>query len=276
MPWKLALLLCLCLSPAPAEAWGRQGHAAVAALAESRLSPQVLAQVRALLADDLDHDGRPSGRATLAAIASWPDEIRDIAPAKAFKGWHARANPVCGDALGACRDGHCVDQLIIAYAAVLKDRSLPRRERNEALKWVVHLVGDLHQPMHSGVNIDGGGVKVVVAGADTRPGTTLHALWDNDIGNLAAAAGPLRPAAADAGALADDAPTQWMREARDVARRSVYDPIAGFACDQRLVTPVRLDRGYVVQSAVVAREQMERAGVRLARLLDGLLGPAPE
>ena len=231
--------------------------------------------MRELLAGDLDRDGKPSARTTLAAIASWPDEIRDIAPGRAFRGWHSRANPVCDVALGTCRDGHCVDQLIIAYAIVLNDRSQPLRERNEALKWVVHLVGDLHQPLHSGVSIDGGSVRVVVDGVVNK-GTTLHALWDNEIGNLAVAAGPLQAAAVDPGVAPADAPTQWMREARDVARRSVYEPIAGFACGQRLTAPVSLDPAYVQQAAVVAREQMMRAGMRLARLLNERLGATPK
>jgi hypothetical protein len=277
MRWLIAVLLCLSLYPATGAAWGRKGHAAVAALAESRLTPQAQQEVHELLTGDLNRDGKPSGRTTLAAIASWPDEIRDIAPAKAFKGWHTRANPVCDAAvLGACIDGHCVDQLIIAYGAVLKDRSQSHRERNEALKWVVHLVGDLHQPLHSGVGIDGGAVRVTVEGVDLKAGATLHSLWDNEIGNLAVAAGPLRALPFEAGALPADAPTQWMREARDVARKSVYGPIAGFACGQRLAMPVQLDAVYVQQSAVVARAQMERAGARLAQLLNDLLVAAPD
>jgi hypothetical protein len=272
----VALLLCLWLFPQPASAWGRKGHAAIAVLAESQLTPQARAQVRELLAGDLDREGKRSARMTLAAIASWPDEIRDIAPAKAFKGWHSRANPVCDAALGACRDGHCVDQLIIAYAAVLSDRSQPLRERNEALKWVVHLVGDLHQPLHSGVSIDGGNVRVAVDGVDTRPGTTLHALWDNEIGNLAANMGPLQGGAVAADALPADAPTDWMKEARDVSRRYVYETLPGFACGQRLPAPVGVNHAYLWQGAVTARGQMERAGLRLAQLLNALLRPAPE
>ena len=139
---------------------------------------------------------------------------------------------------------------------------------------MVHLVGDLHQPLHSGVSADGGNVKVVVDGMPARAGTTLHALWDNAIGNLAVAAGPLqwRPVADDAPGA--DAPTRWMRETRDVARRAVYDTLPGFACGQPLPQPLRLDAAYVERATVVAREQMEIAGTRLARLLNGLLRPA--
>jgi hypothetical protein len=270
------LLLSVVLLPSAALGWGRQGHAAVATLAAAQLTREAAAEVQALLADDLDRHGGPSQRTTLAAIASWPDEIRDLAPKGAYKGWHTRANPVCGTVLGPCRDGRCVDELLIAYAAVLGDRSASSRERNEALKWVVHLVGDLHQPLHSGVGPEGGGIGVAVEGVRVKAGTSLHDLWDHEIGNRAVALAPLAAAAPDAAVLAAAAPTRWMLEARDVARRQVYEPIAGFACGQRLVAPVALDAGYVERSAAVARTQIERAGARLAQLLNQLLAaPAP-
>jgi hypothetical protein len=275
------LLLAVALLPSAALGWGKQGHSAVATLAAAQLTPHATAEVQALLADDLDRHGGPSQRTTLAAIASWPDEIRDLAPKGAYKGWHTRANPVCGTALGPCRDGRCVDELLVAYAAVLGDRRASPRERNEALKWVVHLVGDLHQPLHSGVGPEGGGIGVAAEGMRVKAGTSLHDLWDHEIGNRAVALAPLVAAAPDAAApdaavLAAAAPTQWMLEARDVARRQVYEPIAGFACGQRLVAPVALDAGYVERSATVARTQIERAGARLAQLLNQLLAaPAP-
>lgn len=275
--WLAALLLVLVVGvPLPASAWGRAGHAAVAALAAAQLTPQAATEVRALLADDLDRYGQPSQRTTLAAIASWPDEIRDVAPRGAFKGWHTRANPVCGAALGPCRDGHCVDELIIAQAAVLADRGRTLRERNEALKWVVHLVGDVHQPMHSGVGTEGGGIAVAGAGTGVKAGTSLHDLWDQAIGNRAVALAPLVATPVDAGPLAADAPTRWMLEAREVALRSVYEPLPGFECGRRLAAPVALPDGYVERAAVVARSQIERAGARLAMLLNQSLGaPAP-
>jgi hypothetical protein len=160
-PLPVLFLTALAVAPAPALAWGRQGHAEVAALAEGLLEPRPLAQVRDLLQDDRDALGQPSGRRTLAEVASWPDELRDAAPAGAYKGWHTRANPVCGARLGPCPGGHCVDELIEHYGAILQDAGQPPRLRNEALKWVVHLVGDLHQPLHSGVAPDHGQVPVI-------------------------------------------------------------------------------------------------------------------
>jgi len=271
MRWIAVVSILLSLLPAPAMAWGRKGHAAVAALAESNLNPAALAQVRELLADDLDRNNKPSNRKTLASVASWADEIRDIAPPEMYRSWHIRANQVCSDKLGACTDGHCVDQLIIKYAGVLRDRNQPPRARNEALKWVVHLVGDLHQPLHSGVNIDKGNIPAGIADTTTRPGTTFHSLWDTDIAELALKSGPLQGHLSDNTPLPADAPTDWMKEARDVARRSAYETLPGFSCNAHLQTPLIVDDTYMQQAAVTARTQMENAGLRLAHLLNDTL-----
>ena len=271
MRWMVIVAVCLGLCPASAFAWGRQGHAAVATLAQKNLSPEALAQVQVLLADDLDRNEKPSHRKTLASVASWADEIRDIAQPDTYKGWHTRANPVCSDRLGACKNGYCVDRLIIKYVAILRDRSQPARARNEALKWVVHLVGDLHQPLHSGVNIDRGNISAGIIGGEVKPGTTFHSLWDIEVAVLALKGGPLQGRLADAKPLPADAPTQWMKEARDVARSSAYDTLPGFSCNTHLKTPLMVDDAYMQQAAATARKQMENAGLRLAHLLNDSL-----
>lgn len=272
--WHGLALLTGALIAAPALAWNARGHAAVAALAESQLGADARAQVAAVLADDLDRFGQPSGRRSLAAVASWPDEIRAEATRtdpEAFRGWHVRGNPVCSDRLGRCPQGHCVDQLILSYSAVLRDRAQPLRARNEALKWVVHLVGDVHQPLHAGVNPNGGRARVVLAGIDLPPGASLHSVWDGALLDAALAGWqpPAQPVPAPA--LTADGPTAWMLEARDVALAHVYQPLTGFACGVRLAEPLLLDTGYQRASVPVIRQQIERAGQRLARLLNEAL-----
>lgn len=280
---KTVLVLMLVVAfPVSAWSWGGKGHKAIANLAEANLHPEVLRQVEDLLQGDLDRHGRPSGRETLAAVASWPDEIRSEAQKtdpSAYKGWHTRANHVCTSRLHKCPDGHCVDQLIIHYSRVLKDRSRSHRERNEALKWVVHLVGDLHQPLHSGVNSNGGGMPVTLDGVALKPGEhrTLHSVWDKELA-VSALKGwtpnirlpPSEPP------LEEDAPTQWMIETRDVALHDVYEPLEGFRCGEKLSAPVTLDAAYQRHSVAVVRLQIERAGLRLARLLNELLAEPGE
>lgn len=279
--WLLMLLILL--APGDVWAWGKKGHAAVASLAQANLRPEVLARVNELLQNDRDRFGKPSRRKTLAEVASWADEIRSEAQRSdpdAFKGWHVRSNQVCSDKPGKCRDGHCVDQLIIHFTAVLKDRSQPLQARNEALKWVVHLVGDLHQPLHSGVNRNGGSILAELEGVSARPGErlTLHSAWDDELAvaalkgwhSTAVLPGELPP-------LTEDAPTKWMFETRGVALREVYSTLPGFHCDERLVEPVVLDQAYQQHSVAVIRQQIERAGLRLAQLLnETLASPAAD
>ncbi len=276
------LVLGALLVPVSAWAWGAKGHAAVASLAEANLRPEVLVQVQALLVEDLDRSGRPSARKTLAAVASWPDEIRSEAvkaDPDAYKGWHVRGNQICSDRLGRCPDGHCVDQLIIHYAKVLRDRTQSHRARNEALKWVVHLVGDLHQPLHSGINPNGGSARVVLEGGTPKSGEllTLHSAWDNELA-VAALKGWHSTAvlSPDQPPLQENAPTQWMIETRGVALRDAYSTLPGFQCAGKLSEPIILDEAYQQHSIEVVRQQIERAGLRLAQLLNETLGePAP-
>lgn len=273
----LALLLMLGMC-GTAQAWNARGHAAVATLAEENLKPEALRVTRQLLEGDLDALGQPSGRHTLAAIASWPDEIRSEETKTnpdAYKGWHVRSNQVCSDKLGACKNGACVDQLIMHYTAILADASQAPRARNEALKWVVHLVGDLHQPLHSGINRNGGGARVLMEGLTLKSDETLHTVWDGRL--LNAALKDWKSTARLSGHephLAADAPTQWMIEARGVALRDVYQPLSGFVCsDEKLPEPFMLDAGYQQHSVPVVRQQVERAGLRLAQLLNEALAP---
>jgi hypothetical protein len=265
-----SLLAALLLGPLPAFAWGEQGHAAVGALAGASLTPAARAQVTALLANDRDAHGRPSGRTTLAEIAGWADEIREVAPPGTYEDWHVRDNPVCGAGMGPCRDGRCVDRLLADYIRILGDRSQPQRPRNEALKWVVHLVGDIHQPLHAGGNGDENGDFPVVV-ESLNDDTTFHWAWDNELAELALRSGPLSGSLAGATPPPTDAAALWMAESRAVAREHAYGPLPGFACGARPSGIVTLDRAYQEKSVPVIRAQMQKAGLRLAEVLNAIL-----
>lgn len=266
------LTTLLGLIPANAYAWGRHGHAAVAEIATANLSPATQAQVMDLLKNDLNAANQPSGRTTLAEIASWPDEIRRDAPKNTYKGWHTRSNPVCSESLGPCKLGNCVDQKIIEFTAILKDRDQPHRARNEALKWVVHLIGDLHTPLHSGSNKDGAGkIGVKLINIKTSKNPTLHSVWDSELAIMALKSGPLTTIPNGTATLPNDAPTQWMQETRAIARKYVYDPLPGFACGRTFDDMIELDERYQQQATAAIRPQIAKAGLRLAQWLNQAL-----
>jgi len=118
---------------------------------------------------------------------------------------------------------------------VLADTHAASRDRNEALKWVVHLVGDIHQPLHAADNGDRGGnrVPVALAGVRTRGRENLHRAWDNDLVRLALHARERPQPAADIDALAleasslvedagQGAPDSWALESNNLARSVAY------------------------------------------------------
>jgi hypothetical protein len=282
-PFGSIVLLAMWIVASPALAWGPQGHHTIGAIADRLLNAHARAAVADLLRDDLDKFGNPSHRTTLEAVSTWADEIRGT-PAS-HPAWHYDNMPVCGREPRDeyCRDGQCNTARLERLIGVLSDSRAPHRERNEALKWIVHLVGDIHQPLHAADNDDEGGnaVAVVLAGAHTRGRTELHGVWDNDLVRLALQTRNTRRAPANLAALAAAAedlrrsrgqgtPEQWARESNELARRLAYH-YTGFVCHALPRRIVILDADYQRAAERVVRDQLLLAGARLAALLNRTL-----
>src|SRR5262249_39126760 len=126
-----------------ARAWGPEGHAIVAEIAEARLTDAAKRQIADLLASDDSHAQH------LDQIASWPDAIRPARPETAP--WHFVDIPLDAgiyDASRDCAGDNCVVQAIQKFVGVLRDGNEDKPKRLEALKFIVHFVGDIHQPLH--------------------------------------------------------------------------------------------------------------------------------
>lgn len=250
----------------PAVAWGSLGHRLVAALAWDELNPRARAEIRVLLVGESDP--------TLPGIASWADELRANDPdlGKRSAPWHYVniAEHDCRyDAALACRGGDCVVEAIRAQTAILADRGNSRAARLQALKFVVHFVGDVHQPMHAGYAHDKGGneVQVNLAGAGANGqgwGGNLHSLWDSRM--LATTgldeAGYLhRLRAMPVGVSTSASPAQWAEAScRIMLRPGLYPPRPG------------IDQSYVQAWLPVAETRLRRGGSALGALLNDALG----
>jgi S1/P1 Nuclease len=281
----VSLALCAALSAAPAAwAWGPQGHRTVGAIADRLLTPAASRAVAELLASDLDRFGNPSGRSTLESVSVWADEIRGT-PADEPR-WHYDDIPVCGTPPPReeyCPGDRCNSAQLERLIPVLADRHADLRTRNEALKWIVHLVGDLHQPLHAADNDDAGGnrVAVALAGLHTRGRESLHRAWDGDLVQLALGTRDRQRPPPDIDALARDAralsattgqgtPASWAEESNQLARTVAYH-YPGFSCGRTAGDIVVLDRLYLHAAQTVVRERLLLAGGRLAKLLNDLL-----
>jgi len=259
-------------------------------IAARYLDPKPRAQVSELLKKDRLADGEPSGRRTLGEVANWADEIKDFPWGKRRASWHYDDVSLCGSADRSkyCRSGRCASAQLARQLEVLRDPAARARARNEALKWVVHLVGDIHQPLHAADHRDRGGnlVQVSFFGERDNPpygGLNLHAVWDvHLLGRLAAERGGERVLAsapigeADRKAWERGSIPDWIDESHALARDRVYAPLpAPVSCGERIAGVIELGDAYYAVAAPVVEVQIRKAGVRLARLLNDALGNTP-
>jgi hypothetical protein len=250
------------------------------------LSRRARAVVAELLQDDLDRDGQPSGRHTLAQVAGWPDEIRGTAADHPH--WHYDNRPVCdeGRERSWCAQGECATAQLQANLDIVADTGRSRAERNAALKWVVHLVGDLHQPLHE-VGFAEGGNRIHLARAHRRhehSPPSLHAYWDTRLVDLVLhtedgrvpdrSLRRLEAVARSLPAERTGAPEEtWAGESNALAR-SIALGWEGESCALAHTdgAPLTLSSDYVRSALPVVQDQLALAGARLAVLLDRALG----
>ncbi len=261
------ILAAASLTSAPAFAWGAQGHRLVARIAETRLDPVAKAEVERLLATE--------NGATLGGIAPWADQLRAEDPGlgRRSAGWHYinMAEDRCAyDRHRHCRNGDCVIEALKAQSARLADRSLSDGERLQALKFVVHLVGDIHQPMHAGYGHDKGGNTYQLQ--FNERGTNLHSLWDSgmfyalqldDEHYLQRLQALPAPSGVVAPQLQRDA-TRWAEQSCRIATREGIYPANR-----------KIGQDYADTWRPLAEAQLRLAGERLAALLNELLDTAP-
>lgn len=260
----LIALACV-LTPPPAQAWGPMGHRLVARLADSGLTPQARREIERLLANEAE----PS----LAGIANWADTLREQDPdlGRRSAAWHY-VNFDDGqcryDAHVQCRNGDCVIEAIQAQAAILADRARPDAERLQALKFVVHFVGDIHQPLHAGLARDRGGNTVQLQ-FEGR-GSNLHRVWDSGMlgtrnlresDYLAHLLSLRSQADKTPHAQAADA-AAWAGESCAIVNAPGFYPAS-----------TTLQASYVQQYLPVADQALLRAGTRLAGVLNEALAP---
>ena len=289
---RLALLLCLWPLAQPAWAWGPLGHKLVARLAQQRLKPATLRAIDALRAEAsaqgmrvhetdrayrfIDQDlGRffTGQRLDLGLVASWADGWRSRD--RRTEGWHFVDLDV-GRELDAravreaCGQDDCVVAQVGLQQAVLADRGRPAQERIKALLLLIHLVADLHQPLHCATRQDHGGNRLQVLFFG-RP-QSLHQVWDHGVleRQRLGAAKLLRQLdgvrEGDAYHWRSGRPLDWALESAALAREVAYGGLPAGP------EPLRLERGYQARALPVVKLQLQKAGVRLAALLDESMG----
>ncbi|GAA5004533.1 S1/P1 nuclease [Pseudoluteimonas lycopersici] len=279
IPVFLLVFAALLAASPTALAWSALGHRLVGAIAERHLTPEAEAQVRELLAGEPDP--------TLAGVAYWADAMRNEDPPrfKATSKWHyinAQGGGCDFDLVRDCPDGNCVVAQIDRQSAILADRTQTREARRDALKFLVHLVGDAHQPLHAGDRTDAGGNQYQISLAtalqpeayakdkyvDGVMGTNLHSTWDYYIlgaAGFGAGGDAVTPYANKLDALpwppSDEAPLfapmAWAKEScRLIEARHIYPD------------GHKLDDAYLDAMRPLAEQRIRQAAWRLASILN--------
>jgi len=249
----------------PAFAWGPEGHSVIAAIAEQSLSRPTLVKIRVML-----EPGQ-----SLSSVASWADEVRRARPWTA--NWHFVDMPVTAasyDHERDCPKDDCVVEQINVQLKILRDAKQPLPKRQEALRWVVHFVGDIHQPLHDADNHDRGGNDVLVR-FDGRP-QKLHAVWDSGIIDAAAddhgdyaarLRGTITLAERQTWTQSLD-PALWANESHALAKSEIYDPLGLTGHPGVPPKVIDLPDTYGTDKLPVVETQLKRGGVRLAAVLE--------
>jgi hypothetical protein len=271
---RTRFLALLFLLPVQAFAWGSKGHSVVAELAERGLSPNVEAQIREL-----------TYAAPLRDLASLPDDWRGQETRGERQGntgaLHYGDIPSEFDLFDRARDcpnDQCVVGGIEHYLAILKDRAQPKDKRREALIFVVHFVGDIHQPFHAAGGMvkddvtgqmvsDQGGNKVKVRYLGVE--TNLHSVWDSMLIEWG-------PDTVDAmvdrllkyemrgrsvAELQTGSVIDWINESHYAATHFGYDIGNG-----------RIGADYAQRNIGIVYERLLRGGLRLRKMLEDTLG----
>jgi nuclease S1 len=256
----IAILVSLLTLPQLAYGWGQEGHRIIATVAEDHLDQTTLVMIQSLI-----------GNNHLYSVATWADDIRkerrESAP------WHYVDIPL-GSSYVASRDcappRSCVVEKIAEYMRVLTDKSASREERTEALKFIVHFVGDIHQPLHAVGHARGGNnIQVRFFGGSYcgRYECNLHGVWDTSMIqhtrlNRQEYAERLEELIRrdNLSWVEAGTPERWANEAAHLAQ-------AAWVPDS-----TNLDERYVERQIPVVDRQMALAGLRLASLLNETIG----
>jgi hypothetical protein len=261
-----AIIFLTLLAPSTVVGWGHEGHEIVASLAQTRLTENARNGIRSLIGD-----------ASLASISNWADEVRP--DRDETYNWHFVDIPKDASGFsderdcflpnsrhkGSATDHHnCVVDRIESFKKVLSDSNASRDDRIEALKFLVHFVGDVHQPMHAiGEAAGGNGVAVTEFGSQQcgRHACNLHGAWDTGLiehtgmGRDAYVA-HLEKLISDEHLTASGNPEDWANESH------------GDAQSAWVADGAQIDEVYYQKEIKVVDRRLGLAGLRLAAIMN--------
>jgi len=282
------LLLAACTRAEHALGWGNEVHRITGLMAQEMLTPRARIAVNQLL------DG-----GDLADASVYMDIYREALKREvpASERWHYDNRPVCGEpaALGTyCPEGNCASRQVPRWFNVLADTSRSKEEQRQALRFLVHIVADLHQPLHAADDNDSGGSAKIMLMPGANAPRNLHLVWDVELPKISTRGLSELQVAKDLIANHQSKFAEWMggdavlwtAQSHGIARRLAYGKLPGFSCgvldgkpaglrDGKPWTdePLPLPRDYVEGATGIIPILVAQAGARIGGLLNAALDP---
>jgi S1/P1 Nuclease len=254
--------------------WGAEGHRVTGWVAESQLAPRTQSALHELVGDT-----------QLAELALEADarraELADQYPGS--QRWHYDDRLICHPDVALadyCPGDNCASRAIARMDAVLRSSTSTRAAKRDAVMFLVHIIGDIHQPLHASDNNDRGGNQSRVRLPGENKDRSLHSVWDIDFVRRAAH-GYSPPTYARElvsryqsrlkqwrqGSASD-----WLAESYAISQRLAYGALPGMTCDTALPASITLPDHYLSEVDLVVPEQLAKAGIRIAAELNSALG----
>ena len=283
----LLAALALLLFPSPAAAWWEYGHQTTAEVAMKLVKPRTRQSILWLLRQQKVLETPTCPARTLEEASVWPDCIKTLGDRFSYAYmWHFQDVDICKpfDLREPCAGGNCISTQIARAQRMVADRELPVRDRLMALAFLVHFVGDLHQPLHGSEHDGDQGGNKVKASYGFIPRTNLHSIWDGLLADRAISTPPggaggimSQVSPAQRAEIAQGTLPDWSRESWEMARTKVYGSVIPNPCGTHVPDRVMMDQAKIQELIPVLRLQIAKGGIRLARLLDEALdGNHPE
>lgn len=270
-----ATFACLTLGgySADASCWGTDGHTAIGILAVNQLPPETLLALESIV--------NPLTKQAMEKVCNWPDDLRETEEGEWSSALHYINIPRGDEVYSESRDcplqpdhmthterppQHCATEAIKYFAAELTNPQASKEQRWEALAWLCHLVGDLHQPLHAGFADDRGANNIEVFFNDEQ--MNLHHFWDTALINQKAGSWQYL-----VGELSEFPPVQadsnwspgmvndWTNESHKLAKEKAYP------------TKENIDECFVQQSWELTQQQIRKAASHLALIINSELKP---
>jgi nuclease S1 len=254
----LSISLVTLFSASSAYSWGRLGHRVVAKMAEDRLTPAARTAIRNILGPGT----------SLAEISNWVDEQKE---ASGNSSWDYVNVPISESHYdpGYCPSDGCVVSKIKEFKRILEDPKAGEKDKQQALKYFIHLVTDLHQPLHVGDTGSRGGNQIHVL--FYKEEANLHQVWDSlAIENYSKNAnvwlweltGKVSPKLKDE--WSKGTPEDWATESLLIARKAYSLP-----GDKTVMkSGSKLEDAYCRMAIPIIQQQLARAGIRISWLLN--------